>query len=92
MMFDIYMGRYLNELKIHPFLLSDNGTAKQADPEGGWYEFEPEYFGSAELEGRTVPCISAIGQKIFHTGYELREIDRHDIRNIGNLLRQKENI
>ena len=91
-MFDIYMGRYKNELKIHTFLLSDNGTAKQDDPEGGWYEFEPEYFGSAEFEGRTVPCISAIGQKIFHTGYELREIDRHDIRNIDNLLKQKENI
>ena len=26
-------------LDIHPFVLSKDGTAKQADLEGGWYEF-----------------------------------------------------
>ena len=36
--------------------------------------------------GRTIPCISAKGQKVFHTGYELREVDKHDIRNIDHLL------
>ena len=63
-----------------------DGTAKQADLEGGWYEFEADYFGSVVFEGRTIPCISAKGQKVFHTGYELREVDKHDIRNIDHLL------
>lgn len=71
---------------IHPFVINEDGTAKQADLEGGWYEFEADYFGKAVFEGRTIPCISAKGQKIFHTGYELREVDKHDIRNIDNLL------
>ncbi|XBX07737.1 hypothetical protein QMP26_06230 [Enterocloster clostridioformis] len=50
------------------------------------YEFEADYFGSAVFEGRTIPCISAKGQKIFHTGYEFREVDKHDIRIIDYLL------
>lgn len=74
-------------LDIHPFVLNENGTAKQADLEGGWYEFEAEYFGSAIFEGKTIPCISAKGQKVFHTGYELREVDKQDIEIIDQLLK-----
>lgn len=80
----------LSYIDIHPFVLNDNGTAKQADLEGGWYEFEADFFGSAFFSGRKIPCISAKGQKIFHTGYELREVDKHDIINIEKLLKYKE--
>ena len=79
----------LSYVDIHPFVINDDGTAKQADLEGGWYEFEADYFGSAVFEGRTIPCISAKGQKVFHTGYELREVDKHDIRNIDICLLYK---
>lgn len=75
---------------IHPFMISEDGTAKQADLEGGWYEFEADFFGSADFGGRIIPCISAKGQKIFHTGYELREVDKHDIKNIDCLLEKGE--
>ncbi|MGG7078599.1 nucleotidyltransferase domain-containing protein [Clostridium sardiniense] len=81
---------HLGYIDIHPFILNDNGTAKQADLEGGWYEFEADFFGNAIFNGRIIPCISAKGQKIFHTGYELREVDKHDIRNIEKLLNFKE--
>jgi len=73
-------------LDIHPFVLGENGTAKQADLEGGWYEFEADYFGHALFESRHIPCISLKGQKVFHTGYEPREIDLHDIEMIDSLL------
>lgn len=73
-------------LDIHPFVLNEDGTSKQADLEGGWYEFDADYFGSSVFEGKTIPCISAKGQKVFHTGYELREVDRHDLEIIENLL------
>ena len=43
----------LGYLDIHPFVLSEDGTSKQADLEGGWYEFEKDYFGSAFFEGKT---------------------------------------
>ena len=80
----------LSYVDIHPFVINEDGTAKQADLEGGWYEFEADYFGTAIFEGREIPCISAKGQKAFHTGYELREVDKHDIRNIEILLENAE--
>lgn len=75
----------LSYIDIHPFILNDDGTAKQADLEGGFYEFEADIFGTAVFQGRTIPCISAKGQKLFHTGYELREVDKHDIKIIEDL-------
>lgn len=77
----------LGYLDIHPFLLGQDGTAKQGNPEGGYYEFESDYFGSAVFEGKTIPCISVKGQKIFHTGYELREKDEHDLQLLQKLER-----
>ena len=76
----------LSYIDIHPFVLKEDGTAKQADLEGGWYEFEADYFGSAVLDGREIPCISVKGQKIFHTGYEPRDVDKHDLKNIEELM------
>lgn len=32
----------LGYLDIHPFVLNEDGTSKQADLEGGWYEFEKD--------------------------------------------------
>lgn len=76
----------LSYIDIHPFFIGDDGTAKQADLEGGWYQFEADFFGKAFYQGREIPCISAKGQSIFHTGYELRDVDRHDIKNIENVM------
>lgn len=66
-------------LDIHPFILNEDGTSKQADLEGGFYEFEKDFFSNAIFEGKTISCISLKGQKIFHSGYELRDKDKHDI-------------
>lgn len=65
-------------LDIHPFDIGEK-SVKQANPEGGFWEFPREYFGKAVFEGRTIPCISLEGQKAFHSGYELKEKDLHDI-------------
>lgn|GEM_PF-3902943 len=51
-----------------------------------------KYATGQTVAGVWIFLLSAIGQKIFHTGYELREINRHDIRNIDNLPKQKDNI
>ena len=75
----------LGYLDIHPFVLNEDGTSKQADLEGGWYEFEKDYFGSVFFEGKTIPCISLKGQKVFHSGYELRDKDKHDISILESL-------
>lgn len=78
----------LGYIDIHPFVLNNDGTAKQADLESGWYEFDADFFGNAIFNGRNIPCISARGQKIFHTGYELRDVDKHDLKIIEKLLDQ----
>ena len=75
---ELYSEKY-GYLDIHPFILNEDGTSKQADLEGGWYEFEKDYFSSVNFENRIIPCISLKGQLIFHSGYELREKDIHDI-------------
>lgn len=76
----------LSYIDIHPFVLNDDGTARQADLEGGFYEFGADIFGEAVFNGRIVPCISAKGQMLFHSGYELRDTDKHDIRIIEDVL------
>lgn len=53
--------------------------------DGGWYEFEKDLFGSAVFEEKTIPCISVKGQKIFHSGYDLRDKDKHDILILENV-------
>ncbi len=75
---ELYSEKY-GYLDIHPFILNENGTSKQADLEGGFYEFEKDFFSNAIFEGKTIPCISLKGQKIFHSGYELRDKDKQDI-------------
>lgn len=82
---ELYSEKY-GYLDIHPFVLQEDGTAKQADLEGGWYEFEKDFFGNAVFEGKTIPCISVKGQKIFHTGYDLRDKDKHDILVLENII------
>lgn len=81
---ELYSEKY-GYLDIHPFVLNGDGTAKQADLEGGWYEFEKDFFGTAVFEGKTISCITLKGQKIFHSGYELRDKDKHDITILENL-------
>ena len=75
---ELYSEKY-GYLDIHPFVLNEDGTSKQANLEGGWYEFDKDLFGAVHFEDKVIPCISVKGQKLFHSGYELREKDKHDI-------------
>lgn len=81
---ELYSEKY-GYLDIHPFVLKDDGTAKQASLEGDWYEFDKDLFDHVVFEGKVIPCISLKGQKIFHSGYELREKDMHDISILDRL-------
>lgn len=76
----------LSYIDIHPLIINDDGSARQANPQGGWYEFEAKWFSTAVFEGRVIPSISAEAQKLFHSGYELREVDIIDLKNLDNLI------
>lgn len=75
---ELYHGD-LGYIDIHPFILAEDGSAKQADLEGGFWEIPADFFGTTEFSGRLIPCISLKGQQAFHTGYELGETDIHDL-------------
>lgn len=78
-------------LDIHPFDISNPAHIKQIDPTGGFWKFEPEWFGETIFEGRKIPCITLAGQKIFHTGYEPREQDIHDLALLERIERRQMN-
>ncbi|WP_343208658.1 nucleotidyltransferase domain-containing protein [Anaerolentibacter hominis] len=80
----------LGFIDIHPLVIQEDGSAKQAAPDGGWYQFEADWFSSAVFEQREVPCISAEAQMLFHTGYELQEKDREDLANLKAYLAETE--
>lgn len=85
---ELYHEEY-GYIDIHPLQIAENGTAKQAMPEGGFYEFKAEWFSESVFEGRTVPCISIEAQKLFHSGYELRAVDKLDLAHLAALEERK---
>lgn len=52
---------------------------------GDWYAFKKDFFGNAVFEGKTIQRISVKGQKTFHSGYDLRDLDKHDILSLKNV-------
>lgn len=70
-------------LDIHPFDLSEPGKMKQANPEGGWFELEAAWFSEAIFESRRILCVSVEGQRLFHSGYELRMVDQLDLEQLN---------
>ena len=66
----------------------DDGSITQANPEGGNYVFQNDWFSETNYKGRKIPCISKEAQLLFHSGYDLTEKDHFDIKNlkINNII------
>jgi lincosamide nucleotidyltransferase A/C/D/E len=64
---------------VHPLAMDDDGGARQAALGGGWHEFPRSFFTIGQLGEVAVPCVSAEAQRLFHSGYDLRPVDRHDL-------------
>lgn len=75
-------------IDIHPFILSEPGRMRQANPDGGWFDLDASWFSEAVFEGRIIPCVSTQGQRLFHSGYELREIDQADLKSLNDAFPQ----
>lgn len=56
---------------------------KQANPEGGFFELASEWFSQGTFEDRLIPCVSVEGQRLFHSGYELRDVDHADLKQLN---------
>jgi lincosamide nucleotidyltransferase A/C/D/E len=73
---------------LHPLVIEDDGSARQAALGGGWHEFPRSYFTAGTLGGVTVPCVSLEAQRLFHSGYALREVDTYDLALLDQLDRR----
>jgi lincosamide nucleotidyltransferase A/C/D/E len=70
---------------LHPLDLHADGSARQIAPDGEVYYFAPDYFTVGSLAGRPVPCFSPAAQRLFHTGYDPRPQDVHDLALLAQL-------
>ena len=64
---------------VHPVAFDEVGHGRQADLDGGHFDYPPDVFSSGVIADRTVPCLSERQQRIFHSGYEPRPQDLHDL-------------
>jgi lincosamide nucleotidyltransferase A/C/D/E len=75
-----YAARGQRWVDVHPVTFDDTGHGRQDDLDGGHFDYPPEAFGVGRLENRAIPCLSAAQQRAFHSGYEPRLQDLHDLR------------
>ena len=71
---------------VHPLTFDAGGDGIQRGPAGERWVYPADCFVTGSLAGRTVGCISAAQQVLFHSGYELREQDRHDLALLRELI------
>ena len=70
---------------LHPVEFDAAGNGIQAGLHGATFEYPVEALVNGELDGRLVPCLSAGLQIAFHTGYEPRSQDVHDLALLRSL-------
>jgi lincosamide nucleotidyltransferase A/C/D/E len=73
---------------VHPVAFGKDGSGRQADPGGGFFEYPPDAFGQGRIAGRVVGCLSARQQRRFRSGYEHRPQDTHDLTQLDALTEQ----
>jgi lincosamide nucleotidyltransferase A/C/D/E len=71
---------------VHPVQLDEHGGGRQHDLNGGWFLYPPGCFTTAVIDGHDLPCLTAAQQLTFHTFYEPRPVDLHDIALLNDLL------
>lgn len=71
---------------VHPVELDDHGGGRQHDLVGGWFDYPPGCFTTATIDGHTLPCLTVAQQLEFHSFYQPRDVDHHDIALLTALL------
>lgn len=70
---------------VHPLVIDEQGNARQAALGGGWHEFPRSFFTVGRIGDVSVPCFSVEAQRLFHAGYQLRDVDEHDLAVLDRL-------
>ena len=74
---------------LHPVVFDAIGHGRQADLDGGHFDYPPGCFTTGTIAGGTVACLSVSQQVRFHAGYEPRAHDRHDLALLHHLTTSK---
>jgi lincosamide nucleotidyltransferase A/C/D/E len=72
---------------LHPVRFDAHGQGRQADLGGGHFEYPSGCFVSGRSGCSMVGCLSVELQLRFRAGYELRDVDRHDLALLATLDR-----
>ena len=70
---------------LHPVSFDADGRGHQEDLDGGHFEYPIGCFTVGRIGGEIVPCLSAEQQRRFRQGYELRDVDHHDLEILAAL-------
>jgi lincosamide nucleotidyltransferase A/C/D/E len=70
---------------LHPVVFDADGNGRQADVDGGHFEYPRDCFSAGSIGGVTVACLSVAQQLRFHEGYQPRDHDRHDLALLHSL-------
>ncbi len=72
-------------IDVHPAVFAADGSARQAGLDGTWFDYPADCFVHGVIGGVRVRCLSREQQVTFHTGYEPRDVDRHDLERLAQL-------
>jgi lincosamide nucleotidyltransferase A/C/D/E len=64
---------------LHPDVFDADGHGRQADVDGGHFDYPRGGFAAGSIGGVAVPCLSVDQPLRFHAGYQPRDNDRHDL-------------
>lgn len=64
---------------LHPVRFAPDGSGVQAGLNGTEFRYPIGCSTAGVIGGRPVTCLSVAQQLLFHSGYEHRPVDRHDL-------------
>lgn len=67
------------EVDIHPVKFEGGGSGVQAGPDGTTFVYPADAFAYGTIGHRRLPCLSAVQQVRFHSGYERQAKDLADL-------------
>ncbi len=83
-----FVGR--SYVDTHPLQFAPDGSAVQSGLDGEEFLYPASAFTRGRVNGRLVRCLSVEQQLTFHSGYEPRDVDHHDLALLNGLLSDPE--
>jgi lincosamide nucleotidyltransferase A/C/D/E len=80
-----YTAPGLGWIDVHPVTFDDAGHGRQEGLGGGHFDYPPDAFTVGRVQGRVISCLSLRQQRAFHSGYEPRSQDLHDLEKLAAL-------